>query len=546
MNELRPYQRDAVVAALDYLDREESTLLLMATGTGKTRCFLEVIERVGGRALILAHTDKLVFQNAERVEERFGFWPDIEKAESRDSRHSSIVVGSVPTMARPNRLASFRPGEFSIVVVDEVHHAAADSYQRILEHFNGAKKLGVTATAKRMDGKKLGESFDSIAFVYDIGQGIKDGWLAPIRRRVVVVEGLELTGVDVRGGDYVPSQLERRVLEDEATQHAWARGIIDLAVDRKTIAFTPGVESSRRLTEILNRYEPGSAVHLDGESPDQTRRDALRRFRSGEVRRLCNCSLFGEGYDEPSIESVAMCRPTKSQALYVQQIGRGTRINPGKDDLLVLDFTTNTGRHDMVTAVNVLGEADPERVIHIAEEILETEEDLPVDEALEQARNRYQEEVRRLEREAERRREEGMRHGVRARGSFRTFDADRDPLEILGVNVHQVRAIAQRFGAKPISEKQRGVIEKAGLDVPEEAAEARALVNTIIQRYKDNRCSFKQARVLSKSGIRTDVSFQEASQLITALKENRWQPLPESHVFEILGREEEILDEVPF
>jgi len=534
--ELRDYQQRAVAAVMDHLEDGGSTLLLMATGTGKTETFFEVIRRCGQRALILAHTDRLVFQTAERIEQQFGYWPDVEKAESRDGHATDIVVGSVPTLARPNRLARFDPDAFGLVVVDEVHHAAADSYQDILAHFSEARQLGVTATARRMDGKRLGETFDSIAYVYDLADAIRDGWLVPYRRRLLVLEDLKLDNVDVRGGDFVAAQLEREILNspEEAIPHAWARGILDYARERKVLAFTPGVESSRRLAEILNRYEPGSAAHLSGESKDHERADVLRRFRTGEIRRLSNCSLFGEGYDETSIDCIAMCRPTRSQPLYVQQFGRGTRPSPGKTDLLVLDFTDNSGTHDLVTSVNVLGDGDEERVIRIAEDLLAKDEDLRVDRALETARDRYGEEVRRAEREADRTRQAEGRRGVRARARFAVFDADKDPASILGVNAYQVRALTRRFGLRPLSQKQRAVLERADVPIPNDPAEARAILNNLMARRKRHLCSFKQARILTKYGIGADCTFGQARALLDAIAANRWRAIDPGVVAAVL------------
>jgi superfamily II DNA or RNA helicase len=409
-----------------------------------------------------------------------------------------------------------------MVVVDEVHHAAADSYRRILDHFPDAKRLGLTATATRTDGRKLGADWDDVAYEYGLVDAIRDGWLVPIRRTVVRVSDLALDDVQRRGGDFVASDLEDKILRAEHSIHEWALGILDQAGERKTIAFTPGVESSRRLAEILNRYKPGSAQHLDGETDKNDRRVTLAHFAEGRFQYLTNCALFLEGFDEPSTACVAMCRPTQSHTLYVQAVGRGTRLAPGKTDLLVIDFTDASGRFDLVTAVDILGEDDDADVRRDASERCAREPGMAVLDALAAAR-----EAKAMRRAAEeaRLREAMGRAGVRATGRVHAFQID----DILRVNRHAAMHRVKRWGAKPLSDKQRAFAERSGLldgvdlATDEGIGLARARIDKAFARIKAGLCTPKQARVLAKHGLPTDVSMAVARQMLDELAGAGWR-----------------------
>ena len=525
--ELRPYQVAAVEAVRRAWDSCDATLVLMPTGCGKTQVGVAVVRERPGRTLWLAHREELLTQAADRVESMAGFRPDVEKAEYHDARQSRILVASVQTMSRAGRLARHAPDAFATVVVDEVHHAAADTYLRILEHFSQAKRLGLTATATRADGKRLGEEWDDVAYEYALPDAIRDGWLAPIRRRAVRVTDLDLDGVETRGGDFVAGQLERRVLEGEATIHEWAKGILHEAGERKTLAFCPGVESSRRLAEIICRYRgAGAAVHLDGETPADERRLALARFARGEHQYVTNCALFLEGFDEPTISCVAMCRPTKSHVLYVQAVGRGTRLAEGKRDLLVIDFTDASQRYGLVTAVDILGAADDEDVRRDAERIAERE-GVDVLDALARAREAKQSRMAEARARLEEQLAAERRNGVRATAHVHGFDLD----DILGVNRYATAHQARRFGAKPLSEKQLALLRKhgldQGLDLDTEAgrAQARARLDKWFERVKAGLCSWKQARVLRRSGLPDDVCMSTAGVVLDALAARKWRPL---------------------
>jgi len=552
---LRPYQREAVEAVLRAFETEDSTLLLLATGLGKTICAMEIMRRTRGRCLFLAHTDELVSQPVKKIEEAWGERVDVEKAESRDSKHSSICVGSVQTMCRANRLARFRPDEFAVVIVDEVHHASADSYVRILEHFTGAKRLGLTATATRMDGKKLGEHFERVACEYNLIDAIRDGWLVPIRRKLVRVSSLVLDDVHVRGGDFVAHELGEAVLRDEATVQEWAVAIRDLAADRKTLAFCPprpkrkeGEEKpeapAARLAEVLNRPGYGGAsVYLDGETPKNERQLALGQFARGDVHRIANCALFLEGFDEPSIAALGLARPTKSHSLYAQMLGRGTRALAGvldgleeatpaerraaiaasaKPDLLVLDFTDASGTFDLVTAVDILGAADDDRVKREAERIERENPDADVLDALTVARARIEAQDRAAAAKMQSFLDAQKRAGVVARGVVHAFDVDADA--ILGVDRVRASQRGARFGSPALSEKQWDWLARNGFTRPsnptaEDYALGRSRLDALGRRIKEGLPTLKETKILQEKGLPVAVPRIVARKMIDKLAE---------------------------
>ena len=190
---LRPYQQEAVSAAVRGLREHRSVLIVMPTGTGKTQVFVALASMARrGRVLMLAHRDELVGQAAARVEQMLGIIPGREKAATH-SNGEQIVVGSVQTLRLRRLERVFRPDDFSLVVVDEAHHAAARSYRTILDYLSGARVIGVTATPDRTDRQAMGEVFDAVAYEYGIEQALGDGWLVPPTLDRITLEGLDLS-----------------------------------------------------------------------------------------------------------------------------------------------------------------------------------------------------------------------------------------------------------------------------------------------------------------------------------------------------------------
>ena len=374
---LRPYQEAALSATVDaFASGKQRVLVVKPTGTGKTVLFAALVARVAqgvrsrggapGRSLVLAHREELVRQAREKIVSSARLRCGVEMADERADRLDPppVVVASVQSMQRA-RLASYAPDHFDLVVVDEAHHATAKSYRNIIDHFGGARVLGVTATPDRGDKQGLKAVFESAAYVYEIRDAIRDGWLVPIVQRQVIVESLDLSKVAVRAGDFADGELEDQLCQERAL-HEVAVPTLEQSGSRPTVVFTAGVAQARALAEVLNRYRDGSAVALSGETHPEERRKSVEAFKAGAVQYLVNCALFLEGFDAPLCACVAMARPTKSRALYAQAIGRGTRIlglsleesiANGKRDLLVLDFVGNSSTHSLVSVADVLDES---------------------------------------------------------------------------------------------------------------------------------------------------------------------------------------------
>lgn len=353
---LRPYQqkaKDAIKA--EWAKGIKKTLLVLPTGTGKTIVFSKLIEdlvRQGERVLILAHRGELLEQAADKMAQATGLKCAVEKAE--DSSLQSwyrVVVGSVQSLMREPRLHQFAPDHFDTIVVDEAHHAISDSYLRVLNYFEDAKVLGVTATPDRGDMRSLGKYFQSLAYEYSLPMAIKEGFLSPIKAQTIPLK-LDLSAVSQQAGDFSTRDLGTAL---DPYLHQIADEMAKLVMDRRTLVFLPLIATSQKFTEILN--ERGfNAAEVNGESQD--REQILLDFEDGKYNVLCNSMLLTEGYDHPAIDCVVVLRPTKVRSLYSQMVGRGTRLYPGKEHLLLLDFLWHTERHELCHPAHLVAESD--------------------------------------------------------------------------------------------------------------------------------------------------------------------------------------------
>ena len=349
---LRPYQKEAVQAVEnEWNSGHKRTLLVLPTGTGKTICFATVAKDMvskGKKVLILAHRDELLNQAQDKIASATGLQCAKEKGPetSLDSFYR-ITVGSVQTLIRPQRLKRFRPDEYGTIIIDEAHHALAESYQRVLNHFQDADVLGVTATPERQNVACLGEYFDSLAYEYTLPQAIHDGYLCKIKALTIPLT-LDIQGVKTSAGDSSAGQLGDALdpyLEQIATEmEKYCR-------DRKTVVFLPLVATAQKFRDILNRHG-FRAAEVNGNSQD--RAEILADFDAGKYNVLCNAMLLTEGWDCPAVDCVVMLRATKIRALYCQCVGRGTRLFPGKRELLLLDFLWNTSRHDLCRPASLI------------------------------------------------------------------------------------------------------------------------------------------------------------------------------------------------
>ncbi len=526
---MRPYQEEAIAAVIKDLETSRATLCQMATGLGKTVVFSEIIRRWGSRCLVIAHRDELIQQAAKALERATGRWPQVEQAGSvAHPRGSEHVIASIQTLCQPRRLERFARDAFGLVVVDEVHHGVAPTYRRVLNHFADAKLLGLTATPDRADNEALGQILDSVAFQYDLPDAIRDGWLARPVLRSVKVETMDFSQLHTVAGDFNQGELDT-LMAREQNLHAVARPAVELSGDRKTIVFTTSVANAHRLAEIIDRYAGvGAAVAVDGKMDVDDRRRHLARFAEGQHRFLVNVGIATEGYDCPAVACIVMGRPTKSRSLYSQMIGRGTRggVNcpvPGKTDCLVLDFVGNAGRHDIVSAADVLGgEYSDEEIARTKAELEQSDEPLDFEEAARRAKEKHEALKAKLEaEERERKKRQSVTvqvsYSIHEVNPFVHFDVKRDYR-------------MERYGQNPATEAQLGALKRMmgnhAKDLPPNLSkhEASRMLAKFADRAAGKLATYSQLKLLMKYGFDArGWSFENASKAITKIKDNGWQ-----------------------
>lgn len=405
----RDYQIQCHDNIIAKLRDHTSTLVVMATGLGKTPTFAKVIHTFQPkRALVLAHRAELIYQAKDRIEEFTGLHCGIEMSDWRITndlfRRYPVVIATVQTMisgVESRRMTKFRPQDFGLIVIDETHHATSQSYQRIINYFKqnpDIKILGVTATPDRADEEALGQVFESVAFEYGILDGIENGWLVDITQQFCSVRGIDLSHVKTTAGDLNGGELAEVMEAEENIQgichpslevlyglppHTlskipvadWGRFLAELGRrPRRTIIFTASVKQAEACCNIINRTVPHLAEWVCGSTHKPERANILERFSTGKTAVVVNCGVLTEGFDNPAVEVIIMARPTKSRSLYAQMVGRSTRPIPGLVDPLttfdarllaiknstkpyarIIDFVGNSGKHKLITCFDILG-----------------------------------------------------------------------------------------------------------------------------------------------------------------------------------------------
>ncbi|HVX95916.1 MAG TPA: DEAD/DEAH box helicase [Polyangia bacterium] len=349
MTELRPYQRDAVEAVLAARRAGKRRLLVhLPTGAGKTVIFSQLARLAKRQVLVLAHREELLEQARDKLQRALGDAAvvAIERGATRAPESARVLVCSIRSLHEERLAKVMRGRDVGLIVYDECHHAAAADNLRVLRQLGAFEPgftgtlLGFTATTSRGDGQGLDEVFEEIVYSRSLPELIDDGFLAPLRGYRISTTA-DLRQLSSTGGlDFDEEQLAEAV-DIEERNALVARSIQELARDRRTIAFCVTVNHARHLAHALNALGvPAGIVH--GAMPGDARAKALAEFREGRVQVLTNVGVLTEGFDDPGVSCVAMARPTRSEGLYAQCVGRGTRLHPGKVDCLILDFVDLT------------------------------------------------------------------------------------------------------------------------------------------------------------------------------------------------------------
>jgi DNA repair protein RadD len=365
MLELRPYQREAIEAVDAAFEAVDSTLLVASVGAGKTLMQAGFIQRVIGkfpkaRFVCAVHTRELVRQNFEALLRVWPFCPaGINSAAlGRRDTHSQVLFCSIQSVYK----AAKKIGWCDCLIVDEAHLISPKGttmYRQFIEELRAINPdmriLGMSGTPYRLDTGLLTEGgdalFQSVAYEIGVAQLIDEGYLTrPISKGTATT--LDVSGVHLRGGDYIAGELERAVNKTEITEAA-VNEIIQYGNGRRAwIVFAAGVDHATEIRDAMRRHGV-SCEMVEGNTHAAERNRIIQDYKAGHIRCLTNVNVLSIGFDYPGIDLVALMRPTQSPALYIQQVGRGLRLSPGKSDCLILDFARVVSTLGPIDAVRI-------------------------------------------------------------------------------------------------------------------------------------------------------------------------------------------------
>ncbi|MEK4276496.1 DEAD/DEAH box helicase [Paenibacillus sp. FSL R7-0026] len=512
--ELRPYQQEARQSIqAEWNKGVKRTLLVLPTGCGKTIVFSKVTEdrvKLGERVLILAHRGELLDQASDKLEKSTGLKTATEKADQTSiGSWYRVVVGSIQTLMRDKRLQQFAANHFDTIIIDEAHHCLSDSYQRVLQYFETANVLGVTATPDRGDMRNLGSYFESLAYEYTLPKAIKAGFLSPIKAMTIPLQ-INLSAVGQQAGDFKTQDLGTAL---DPYLESIAEEMLRVAKDRKIVVFLPLVKTSQKFTQILNSIG-FRAAEVNGDSQDRSQ--ILEDFDGDKYNVLCNSMLLTEGWDCPSVDCVVVLRPTKVRSLYSQMVGRGTRLFPGKTELLLLDFLWHTERHELCHPAHLIAENE-----EIAQAMTKQIEEAGIALDLEDVEKQAAEDVVAQREEALAKQLAEMKRRKRALV---------DPLQFeMSIQAEDLSSYVPSFGWEqaPPSDAQVKTLEKLGI-MPEQidnAGKATKLLERLDKRREEGLTTPKQIRFLEGRGFEHvgTWSFDSAKKMIDRIAGNGWK-----------------------
>lgn len=493
-----------------------STLLVLPTGTGKTivagMVHRKAIDDHGRRGLFIAHREELIRQAVDKLG-RFDLQCSVEMGDARGRADEGllgkpdVVVATVQTLQK-KRLESWNPREFGAITIDEAHHARASTYQNVLKHFKDYWLLGITATPDRGDGQNLGATFESLAFEYPLRTAIREGHLVPLvtaRLRTSV----DLRAIRTTGGDYNQGDLEEAIGPEI---EPLARSIVAEVGERPTVVFLPDVGSSELMADALAKLGlPAESV--SGKMRKADRRDTLDRFTDGKFQALTCCDLLTEGWDEPQVSCVVICRPTRKRNRYAQMIGRGTRPHPssGKVDCLIVDFAwETTSQHELCTPIDLFDDSTvDDEVLEAAEQLLKEGAEADPERAIEAADEVVRE-----------------RRKFRIRLTGRTTKYSKQVFDPVGVGHLVGLPLKQGWDfstSNPATDRQVEALRNLGVTSPGGLSKQGAgkLLDRLITRAKEGKATVKQVAFLESLGVEEDqardMGFAQASGTIDAL-----------------------------
>lgn len=548
---VRPYQAEAKQSCTEEWKTVASTAVVMPTGTGKTVLFSSIIpDFQPKRAMVIAHREELIWQARDKIEAMTGLRCAIEMGDMFANNslfgETNVIVSTVQTQVSKygdrRRMGRFKPEDFGLLIIDECHHATAQTYRDVINYYrqnSNLKVLGVTATPDRTDEEALGQVFDTVAYDYEILDAIHDGWLVPIQQQFVNVGDLDFSSVRTTAGDLNGADLAR-VMEDERVMQGVCGSSFQIIGDKRAIVFTCSVKQAEQGCEIFNRYRSNMARWVCGATNKDERRVMLKDFKHGKVQVIFNCGVLTEGFDDDGVEVIVMARPTKSRSLYAQMAGRGTRPLAGlvdgeessearkraiadsrKPSCLILDFVGNSGKHKLMSSADILGGKVSEEAIRRAVARAKSGA-VRMDQAIDEEEAKLREQM-----ERRRKAEEATRARLKAKVTFASrvvnpFDAlDIEPVKERGWD-----------SGKKLSPKQGALLLRQGINPDNMSyAQSRQVLNEMFRRWNNKLCTFKQAALLKRYGYETkDMTMQKASELITGLRSRGWSNPPKVKV----------------
>lgn len=546
MNPLRDYQVEAADAAFHEWKRVASTLLKMPTASGKTRTAAEIIRRMQPkRTMFMVHRDELVSQAKKTIEAETGLLCGIEQGELYAMRNVPVVIATVQSLnakrSGGKRMGAFNPKDFGLLVVDEVHHVASDTWKAVVNYMKlnpDLKVLGLSASPKRHDGKALSEIIDSVAYDLELIEAIELGWICDIDQKVVTIQDLDFSHIKTVAGDLCQAELAQ-VMEAERPLYGVAAATIESIGDKQTLVFASSVHHAEMLCEIFNRHKAGIAAWACGWTPDEDRQNVVARLRDGSIQIGVNCMLWGEGVDIPEVQCIVMGKPTKSFNTYLQELGRGLRPLPGivdgpptpedrrkaisesnKPACFVLDFCGNSGRHKLISCADVLGgrvsEEAVKRAKHWAEKLGKQGRAVHMVEVL-----KDEEEKLKLEREQREAREEAQRVRLTAKVKFTARPVD--PFNAFDINPVQEKGWET---GRQLSSKERNLLMRMHVDPDTLSwAQGRKIYIEGLRRWRQKLATGPQCATLKRHYPDLDtknLKLADASRMLDELAKNNW------------------------
>ncbi len=567
---LRHYQERSVLFTLDaFKEGKQSTIVVQPTGTGKTIVIAAVVEELvkeDRKVLILAHRNTLLRQAHDKLLKACGIDASYEGKPGGDDR---VVISSVQGLSKDDRLNKHIPREFEMIIVDEVHHIESPSYKKITSFFEGSFIFGVTATPIRGDGVDVREFFDTVAPEYTRAEAVNEGFLCPVKIKKITIK-VNISKVKLAGGDYAPGETAK-ILEKYLKKVA--KEISIAAKGKKTIIFTPLVETAQILSECL-KAEGIRADYVSGEKKNSE--EVLEYLRVGMLDAVANSLLLTEGYDDPSIDCIVNLRPTRSETLFTQAIGRVLRTAPGKDYALILDLIWNDGGRGHLRPTDILIEEKDFFIRDAMDLVLSCGEEMTVEEVHEKAtvlgeeikkekiaalmeekqkaienRQIEQERISQIKQEV---REYGLRKAEETHKPFESIcgvvrfsptsplmmkyrccsgrieeaKVKDETLSVLGLGVWK-STLGNEWEQRQPSEDQLKMLDFLG--IPKEfvacSGHAAYLLNELKRRQNERKASYKQVKILSRYKIEDPSSYssKEAKVVIDTIAKNGWKPV---------------------